>query len=127
MIKYDWAALNDLPSNYIISILVLLEYGDLINSAPRILYERVAKFKDKHSFILNIRDLTLSQKSHTVSELYVYLELASLRSYIEYKATGKKSLPTIYLPEKYSLEKLKMNTALEVTEDEIFFKYEELI
>jgi len=88
-------------------------------------YKRIAEFKTKHSFLLNPTDLILGRKNHTDSEMYVYLELASLRSYMEYKISGKKSLPTFYLPSKYSLEKLRLNTALRVTKDEIFFKYEE--
>ena len=125
MVKYDWLALRHLNSEAIIGILLFLKYNNKIVEVPRSILKIISTFEHNISFMLNVESLANASHKYTNSELYIYLELASLRSYIEYKQTGKLSLPTYYLPEQYNLDRIKMNRALKVIEDEIFFKYEE--
>ena len=85
----------------------------------------IANFKDYTAFLIEPMNLIANKKFHTDTEIYLYLELAACRSYLEYKQNGRLSLPINYIRHRYNLKKLKFNTMLIVTEELIFFKYEE--
>ena len=114
------------PFGFVLELLELLSTRKNLRGYPKKVLRCIAAFKDTSAFLINVNDLILNKEKHTHSEIYVYLELAALRSYINYKETGNLRLPTYYMGGKYDLKDLRFNTLLIVTEDEIIFKYEEL-
>lgn len=126
MIRYDWLVLREIPVTDILKVLsALVQKGDFKQYPVRILMY-MSKFKDLSPYLLNPDGLILNRHSYTSAEIFIYLELAALRSYTKYKQTGSTRLPTDYIAENfYPVKQLKMNTLLDVTDEEIIFKYEE--
>ena len=125
MIRFDWLVIENLPIDTIIRILNALVYTENLTTYPPYVLKPISKFKDMSAFLINPSGLILNRRKYTDSDIYVYLELASLRSYIIYKRTGSLRLPTYCIQKNYDLDKLKMNPLLDVTDDEIIFRYEE--
>ena len=134
MIKYDWNILSKhsywtIADQYsyktILNVLYYLTDIENLKYGDKKILRIIAKFKDNSGFLISPMKLIAASKKHTVVEIYFYLELAAYRSYFNYTQTGSLTLPTYYIKGKYSLDKLKLNTALIVTDEEIVFKYEE--
>lgn len=124
LIKFDWEQLKYLPVANILKILNALVYKENMKSYPKYILEPISKFRHSTSFLSNPDGLLLNRRKFTNDDIYVYLSLASQRSYHQYKQTGSLTLPTYYVPEEY-LNKLKMNPLMGVTDDKIIFRYEE--
>jgi len=125
LIRYDWGILRSHPIPLIFNILYRLDNIDLLQYSDKRLLKIISRFKDKSSFLIDPMNLISNRSKHTDSELYYYLELAAYRSYFEYKETGRLSLPTYYIEDRFDLRKLRLNSTLSVTNEEILFKYEE--
>lgn len=80
------------------------------------------KLKGK-SFLLHPSDI-LNDVTTDILYIYQYLVLAAKRDYSLYKLYGVKSLPLAYYPD-INLGSIRNNPLLEVTNNEIQFKYEE--
>ena len=125
MIRYDWNVMRKLPINDLMVIIFALANHENLHDYPRKILEPISNFEDMSAYLLKPLPFILARKNHTETEIYLYLELAAYRSYIEYKDTGSCRLPTNYIKTKYNLGKLKFNTMLDVTDKEIIFRYEE--
>ena len=60
------------------------------------------------------------RKSATVMERTVYLHLAGKRDYIDYTTKGIKSIPVQF--SDLAIDKLKLNSMLDIRNDTIYFK-----
>lgn len=58
------------------------------------------------------------------NDLYIYLELASMRNPFDHAIRGITYLPLIIVPE-YLKEVIKVNPLLKIDDDKIYFKYEQ--
>lgn len=125
MIRYDWIILSKYKLSTIMDIIYVLENRENLEYSRRIILKAISSFVDNSAFLIRPMNLIANKKKHTDNEIYLYLELAAYRSYFDYKQTGRITLPTDYIKGRYDLEKLKLNTALIVTREYIFFKYEE--
>ena len=78
------------------------------------------------NFILNAKDFITAAKGATDSEVFVYLDLASKRSYFTFANTQGKA---VYLPKwkvagDYDVKALEMNRLLTFDDDNIYLLYE---
>lgn len=126
MLRYDWAVLSKYSLNTILTILTILEDRVPLEYCKKNILKPISKFKDTSAFLLNPYGLIANKSRHIDNEIYLYLELAALRSYIAYKQTGSITLPIYYIKNRYNLDKLKLNTSLIVKKEDIVFKYEEI-
>lgn len=86
-------------------------------------HHRAAKAaKRKDSFIIDPIPLIRNKDNATDMERYIYLQLAAMRPYGSYRERKYTGLP-LYAVE-YDPRKLKHNRLLEVTSEDIKFKYE---
>lgn len=125
MLRYDWDVLSKYSMTTILTILTVLEDKVPLEYCSKDILYPISKFKDMSAFIKEPYNLIANRSKHIDNEIYLYLELAALRSYIKYKQTGSLTLPTYYIKNRYNLDKLKLNTSLIVTTEDIVFKYEE--
>ena len=77
------------------------------------------------SYIMDIYKLITNPLNATDDEIYIYLELASMRNFYNLKYMNDNKLKTKFVDD-YDIEKLKMNTLLKIENNEIIFKYEEI-
>jgi len=75
-----------------------------------------------HSFLLNPEGLLLDKNTDILYKIQ-YLKLAAKRDYLLYKAYKYKGLQRSFYPD-LNLEGIKHNPLLEITDSDIFFKYE---
>ena len=94
---------------------------DLANNNP-LKYGLRVKLKGT-SFLLNAKGI-LNDKSTDILYVYQYLLLAARRDYSFYSLYGTATLPLSYYPD-IDLSSVKTNPLLNVTNTEIYFKYEE--
>ena len=133
VIKYNWQLLRkyseDDPNK-------MLEFFDsvYIKKAENYFYlnefaaKIVAESKgNAHNYIQNIPELVIAAKAATKSELLVYLDLASKRSYFNFVNTkGKMNyLPIWKIDNEYDIEALKMNRLLTFDDKNIYLLYEQ--
>lgn len=90
-------------------------------------YKRLQKPSDKvnlvgTSFIINPEPLFMPSNID-VYYIVQYIRLAARRDYTMYKQYKITSLPLSYFPD-IDLDNIKHNPLLKITEDNIFFKYE---
>jgi len=76
------------------------------------------------SYIVDIGKIIRNELNATDDEIYIYLDLASMRNFYEYRYEANNKLNTKFV-DTYDIEKLKMNTLLEIKDNEIIFRYEE--
>ena len=124
MIRYDWNVIRNLPMDDILRILFVLTDLNDLKQQPRRIIEVISRFTDYSSFLLNPRELVIQRRKYVDADMYLYLELASMRSYNNYKYKGSIRLPTNYFKEDI-IEKIIFNSLLEMTNGELIFIYEE--
>lgn len=125
MIRYDWNLLSKYSLLDIFTVFYILDAKKDIRNYPDSIKKIIAGFSDLSPFLVNPGGIFRNRKHHLDGEIYLYLSLASKRSYLTFKQSGSVRLPTYYIEHIYNLEKLKLNTMLDVTNDEIIFIYEE--
>ena len=126
MIRYDWIILSKYKLSTIMDIIYVLENRENLEYSRRIILKAISSFVDNSAVLIRPMNLIANKKKHTDNEIYLYLELAALRSYNLYEENGERSLTTHYIKDRYNLNQIKLNTALDVTNEGIItFKYEE--
>ena len=75
-----------------------------------------------NSWLLNVEDLY--NDSTDISYKLQYIDLASRRSYLNYKHYGDASLQLVLYPEVLHSPSIKHNPLLEITGGNLHFKYE---
>lgn len=131
VIKFNWELLKQYTNSDPHKILEFLS-SVYVKKTENYLYLNpwAAELKIKsrnnaHNYIQNVTELMLHTKTATDSELLVYLDLASKRSYFNFINTGGKMnyLP-IWKIDTYSIDSLKMNRLLNFDENNIYLLYE---
>jgi hypothetical protein len=125
MIRYDWQKLREYPIDTTLKVMFALTNTKLLKEQPREVLYPISTFRNSSSFLVNPEDLILNRKKYTSAEIFLYLELASQRSYIKYKRTGSVKLPTYFILNKDINDSIIFNNLLDKTEEEIIFLYEE--
>jgi len=92
---------------------------------PRYILNCLYFMKNRNSFLLNPEELLDNTRSYTNSELFIYLELAAKRNFMDFHLRQEKGIPIYYIEDEYDLTKLKMNSLLDVTDKVVRLKYEE--
>jgi hypothetical protein len=77
------------------------------------------------SYLLNPKDF-FADKSTDIIWLIHYLKLAACRDYTLYTLYGIKYLDISFMPD-LNIEAIKLNPILSITDNKIYFKYEEII
>lgn len=110
-------------ANGIIAIIKYITYKPF----PKHQYDPVKKFALKDwrgsSFLINPEDLLKNRGYSKDKDIIQYIELASLRNYIEYLTVGKRTLDLLAVSGKEDL--FKNNNLLYVKNGQIYFTYEE--
>lgn len=134
MIRYDWKLILKESKQDVSKMLKIIEaiveyssYEDVLvqSNYPKYILNYLYKRKNRSSFLLNPEKLLNNSHRHTNSELLVYLELASMRNFMDLHFRDEIAVPTYYIEDDYDLAKLKHNTALDVTDQVVRLKYEE--
>jgi len=115
ILKYNFLKLKKLSKNNLIKLVLLLEH-----------YYYKPRFSPNLTginFILNPGKFFSDSKVDILFKAQ-YLELASLRSYQKYKTLNQKYLDLTYYPD-LNLQAIKHNLILTITENKIYFNYEE--
>jgi hypothetical protein len=124
LIRYDWNKLREYPIDTTLKVLFALTNTKLLKEQTREVLYPISKFRNSSSFLINPEGLILDRKKYTSAEIFLYLELASQRSYIKYKRYGSIRLPKHYINDNIK-DSIIFNNALDMTNEEIIFKYEE--
>jgi len=124
MIRYDWNKLREYPIDTTMKVLFALTDTKTLKEQPREVLYPISTFRNLAAFLINPERLILNRKKYTSAEIFLYLELASQRSYIKYKKTGSIRLPTTYINDNIKNQVI-FNNALDMTNGEIIFIYEE--
>ena len=127
MIFFDWKKVQKLSggkSENVVRILAIHTYNIRM---PR-KNKNISRFYNHNlsgdSYLLNPREIFKNKLQVTFNNMALYIELASLRNYLDYKWYGVKSLPLKYTEIDRKL--LEENPLLEVDgQDNITFYYEE--
>ncbi len=127
MIFFDWKKVQKLSggkSENVVRILAIHTYNIRM---PR-KNKNISRFYNHNlsgdSYLLNPREIFKNKLQVTFNNMALYIELASLRNYLDYKWYGVKSLPLKYTEIDRKL--LDENPLLEVDgQDNITFYYEE--
>jgi len=126
MIKYNWKILKRLagakPAR-VIAILYLLTEGVVSKQQHKHLIGLNLTEIQGESFLINPRDLLYYRNEYSLTEVIMYVHLASLRNHALYHLEGKTTLPLLHadIHEKY----IQQNGLLEIVGNDIHFKYEE--
>ena len=133
VIRYNWEILKKHTNN---DIHLIMEFFDnvYIRKSDNYFYltphaaKIVAESKDNSpQFILNAKEFIEAASSVTDSEAFVYLDLASKRSYFSYiNSRNKKSYIPQWAVDEYDVKALKMNRLLTFDENNIYLLYETL-
>jgi len=127
LIFFDWKKVQKLSggkSENVVRILAIHTYNIRM---PR-KNKNISRFYNHNlsgdSYLLNPREIFKNKLQVTLDDMALYIELASLRNYLDYKWYGVKSLPLKYTEIDRKL--LDENPLLEVDgQDNITFYYEE--
>ena len=124
LIRYDWNKLREYPIDTTMKVMFALTDTKSLKEQPREVLYPISTFRNYSSFLVNPERLILNRKKYTSAEIFLYLELASQRSYIKYKRKGSVRLPTTYINDNIK-NSIIFNGALDMTNGEIIFIYEE--
>jgi len=127
LIFFDWKKVQKLSggkSENVVRILAIHTYNIRM---PR-KNKNISRFYNHNlsgdSYLLNPREIFKNKLQVTFNNMALYIELASLRNYLDYKWYGVKSLPLKYTEIDRKL--LDENPLLEIDgQDNITFYYEE--
>jgi hypothetical protein len=129
MIKFNWQYIKNMCGFDPINILQYLCFKEnlwlpsyLPKNYPHHIYQ-VSKtpYPIGDSYILNIKPILMNQKGFFVSDIYNYIQLASCRSYFDYKVKNITTLPVV-IAKANSMD--LNNPLIKVIDENIHFKYE---
>lgn len=127
MIFFDWKKVQKLSggkSKNVVRILAILTYDIKMPRKDKNISQFYNQDISGDSYLLNPREIFKNKLQVTLDDMALYIELASLRNYLDYKWYGVKSLPLKYTEIDRKL--LDENPLLEVDgQDNITFYYEE--
>lgn len=128
MILYDWKKVwyySDGNAKDVYRIIKMITNREI----PRNKKDPIHKFYGKdfagNSFLLHPENLIFNSYKHEYKDIGVYLALASLRSYADFKLTGDTTLDTMAMP--FGTRELSQNNELLLEKhNRMFFLYEEV-
>jgi len=127
LIFFDWKKVQKLSggkSKNVVRILAILTYDIKMPRKDKNISQFYNQNISGDSYLLNPREIFKNKLQVTLDDMALYIELASLRNYLDYKWYGVKSLPLKYTEIDRKL--LDENPLLEVDgQDNITFYYEE--
>lgn len=134
MIRYNWEDIKKYTKNkpelildYFKNIYVLK--GEMYSYIQGNKFARniVSNKGIKSSYILNIDNLILNNERATITEQYIYIDLASRRdAFSLFNSKGRiRYLHEWEVADDYDIEKLKINKLLTISDKKIYFIYEE--
>lgn len=127
MIFFDWKKVQKLSggkSKNVVRILTILTYDIKMPRKDKNISQFYNQDISGDSYLLNPREIFKNKLQVTLDDMALYIELASLRNYLDYKWYGVNSLPLKYT--KIDRKLLDENPLLEVDgQDNITFYYEE--
>ena len=127
MIFFDWKKVQKLSggkSKNVVRILAILTYDIKMPRKDKNISQFYNQDISGDSYLLNPREIFKNKLQVTLDDMALYIELASLRNYLDYKWYGVNSLPLKYA--KIDRKLLDENPLLEVDgQDNITFYYEE--
>jgi hypothetical protein len=127
LIFFDWKKVQKLSggkSENVVRILAILTYDIKMPRKDKNISQFYNQDISGDSYLLNPREIFKNKLQVTLDDMALYIELASLRNYLDYKWYGVKSLPLKYTEIDRKL--LDENPLLEVDgQDNITFYYEE--
>jgi hypothetical protein len=127
LIFFDWKKVQKLSggkSKNVVRILAILTYDIKMPRKDKNISQFYNQDISGDSYLLNPREIFKNKLQVTFNNMALYIELASLRNYLDYKWYGVKSLPLKYTEIDRKL--LDENPLLEVDgQDNITFYYEE--
>lgn len=131
VIKFNWELLKKATNN---DVHKMLEFFDsvYVRKAENYLYLNiwaaeliVNSRNNSHNYIQNVDELMIAAKGATDSEIFVYLDLASRRSYFDFVNTkGKLNYLPMWKIDNYNIDSLKHNRLLTFDENNIYLLYE---
>lgn len=132
VVRYNWDIAKKYTDNNPRKILEFLN-SVYVKKAENYMYlnpwaaKIVVESKNKrHSFIKEIPELIEASRYYTDSELFVYLDLCSLRNYFTFINTNGKVnyLPIWKVADRYNVDELSMNRLLTLDDKNIYLIYE---
>ncbi len=126
MIFFDWKKVQKLSggkSKNVVRLLAILTYDIKMPRKDRNISQFYNQDISGDSYLLNPREIFKNKLQVTLDDMALYIELASLRNYLDYKWYGVKSLPLKYTEIDRAV--LRENPLLEIDgQDNITFYYE---
>lgn len=119
--KFEWNADKVLKYFFLKQKLNIPPY--LVKNVPLIVSKEAQKPYPKGPCFLIYPNRILTE-AKTPNNLYMYLELASMRNTFDYSIRGIRYLPLIMVPE-YLKGCLEVNPYLKVENDKVYFIYEQ--
>lgn len=128
MIFYDWLKVRKVAGDSAYQIInamksIVLKKNKEMPRYKDKVYEYYCSNLEGTSFMLNADTLLKEQKRWTAKEVAQYIQVASYRSFSDYKITGNLRLKTYLCP--LPLDTISKNRLLIIDNDEIIFVYEE--
>jgi|JMBY01.1.fsa_nt_gi hypothetical protein len=121
MIRFSWESMVTLSNG---SKKTMLKMLDILTN--RHLYKISPLYYELSgdSFLINPEPLILNRRRVPLDQIVQYLELASLRNYLDFSFFTTITLPLEFAP--YSKEELKSNRLITINNNLITFTYEEI-
>lgn len=127
MIFFDWKKVQKLSggkSKNVVRLLAILTYDIKMPRKDKNISQFYNQDISGDSYLLNPREIFKNKLQVNLDDMALYIELASLRNYLDYKWYGVKSLPLKYTEIDRAV--LKETPLLEIDgQDNITFYYEE--
>lgn len=128
MILYDWKKVwyyADGNAKEVYRIIKMITNREIPYSKKDPIYKYYGKDFAGNSFLLHPENLIFNSYKHEYKDIGVYLALASLRSYADFKLTGDTTLDTMAMP--FGTRELSQNNELLLEKhNRMFFLYEEV-
>ena len=127
MIFFDWKKVQKLSggkSKNVVRLLTILTYDIKMPRKDKNISQFYNQDISGDSYLLNPREIFKNKLQVNLDDMALYIELASLRNYLDYKWYGVKSLPLKYT--EIDRASLEANPLLSIDgQDNITFYYEE--
>ena len=127
MIFFDWKKVQKLSGGKSVNVVRILAIHTYNIRMPRS-NKNISRFYNHNlsgdSYLLNPREIFKNKLQVTFNNMALYIELASLRNYLDYKWYGVKTLPLKYT--EIDRAAIEDNPLLSIDgQDNITFYYEE--
>ena len=127
MLLYNWTKIFETCKGNASEMVVVLKMM-VEKQIPNNRFDRIYKYSNTdfrgESFLLHPDVLLYNTYQYGYKDVCIYVAMASLRSYAEYKAFGKTTLDVLHLPIDPFIF-LNNHSLLQVKGDQVCFLYEE--